>query len=59
MKIWAIQQLAQARFDVCKCCDKLTTTFKCMECGCYMKLKVKLNNSTCPLNKWAELVNKT
>jgi hypothetical protein len=59
MKIWAIQQLAQARFDVCKGCDKLTTTFKCMECGCYMKLKVKLNNSTCPLNKWTELVNKT
>jgi len=52
MKVWAIKELAQARFDICKQCDKLTATFKCTECGCYMKWKVKLNNVVCPLQKW-------
>ena len=55
MKVWVIKEVAQARFDICKKCDKLNTdTFTCKECSCYMKWKVKLANTKCPLEKWVE-----
>lgn len=42
-----------ARYSICESCDRLTkTTKQCRECGCFMKLKVKLADATCPLGKW-------
>jgi hypothetical protein len=53
MKLWVTQQTAQARYDICKACDKFTPeTSKCSECGCYLKIKVKAATVECPLNKW-------
>jgi len=47
------KDVAQKRFDICKSCDRLLKpTFNCKECGCFMKVKVKLNDSHCPLGKW-------
>lgn len=41
------------RYSICESCDRLTkTTKQCKECGCFMKLKVKLAEATCPLGKW-------
>jgi hypothetical protein len=41
------------RYAVCNSCDRLTSTTKqCRECGCFMKLKVKLADAVCPLGKW-------
>jgi hypothetical protein len=46
--------VASARLDICRSCPSfiaLTTT--CKECGCVMKLKTKLKNASCPLDKWS------
>jgi len=53
MKLWVIQSVAQARYDICKACDKFTLeNAKCSECGCNMKIKVKVATVECPLLKW-------
>jgi len=47
------QKIAQSRYDICKSCHEFNSLLHtCKLCGCLMKLKVKLNNSVCPLKKW-------
>lgn len=44
---------ANARLEICEACPSLLKlTHQCKECGCFMKLKVKLAEATCPLGKW-------
>ena len=44
---------ATRRMSVCEECPSLLKlTHQCKECGCFMKLKVKLANAKCPLGKW-------
>jgi len=51
--MWVKKEVAQSRYDVCKKCDRFTSlTAQCKECGCFMKIKVKLENTVCPLGKW-------
>ena len=53
VKFIAAQELAQKRFDICKVCDSFEPKLaRCSECGCFMKVKVKLGRSQCPLGKW-------
>lgn len=40
------------RNDICNNCERLSFIKNCKECGCFVKLKVKYYNSSCPLNKW-------
>jgi hypothetical protein len=41
------------RFDICKTCpDLIKFTSQCKKCGCFMKIKVKLENASCPIGKW-------
>jgi hypothetical protein len=46
------QQMMLDRWRVCRTCDRLDSLFRCRECGCFMKAKVKLSNSECPVGKW-------
>lgn len=49
----ATEQKAKDRYSICQSCPELTkTTFQCKKCGCFMKIKVTLEQATCPLNKW-------
>ena len=42
------------RIEICKKCDSYNhITSQCKECGCFMILKAKLKNSSCPLKKWS------
>jgi len=42
-----------ARFAICaECPELIKTTSQCRQCGCFMKVKVKIANATCPLKKW-------
>jgi len=51
--MWVTKEVAQARYDVCKQCDRfIPITAQCKESGCFMKIKVKLENAVCPLGKW-------
>jgi hypothetical protein len=46
-------ELAHSRLDICKVCPELfSATNQCKKCGCFMNLKVKLQDATCPMNKW-------
>lgn len=50
---FAEPELQDSRYSICEACDRLTkTTKQCKECGCFMKLKVKLADAVCPLGKW-------
>jgi hypothetical protein len=49
----ASDEQAKLRFKVCLECPKLIkATKQCKECGCFMHLKVKLKEASCPLNFW-------
>ena len=49
----ADEDKAVSRFATCQECPSLIKlTNQCKECGCFMKLKVKLEGATCPLGKW-------
>ena len=48
--------VAQARYDLCKQCPELEKiTSRCRKCGCFMKIKVKLDIAECPLGHWAQV----
>jgi hypothetical protein len=50
---YAADKLAESRYDTCLSCPELIKLTKtCKQCGCFMALKTKLQNATCPLNKW-------
>ena len=44
------------RLDICNTCEHKKTFFdfteKCNLCGCIIKLKLQLDSSKCPINKW-------
>lgn len=45
--------IAKQRLAICEECPRfIKKTTQCKECGCIMKLKTKLPNSSCPLGKW-------
>tara|TARA_R100000458_G_C8237875_1_gene217694 strand:+ start:362 stop:547 length:186 start_codon:yes stop_codon:yes gene_type:complete len=40
------------RWDICKDCPELTKRNRCKQCGCFMKIKIRLNQTRCPIDKW-------
>lgn len=43
------------RIAICASCEHLIQpTFRCSKCGCFMKLKAKLEDAKCPVQKWPE-----
>jgi hypothetical protein len=51
----ADKKTAVERFEVCLECPQLMRpTYSCRECGCFMRIKVKVQRARCPLNKWKE-----
>jgi hypothetical protein len=49
----ASEELANKRYSICEECPQLIQlTKQCKECGCFMNLKTKLEQATCPLGKW-------
>lgn len=46
-------EIESTRFSICMDCPELIkVTNQCKQCGCFMKLKVKLKSSTCPIGNW-------
>jgi hypothetical protein len=51
--MFVTQPIAQARYDICKACEHFNNIlYTCKQCGCFMKMKVKFQNSSCPIGKW-------
>lgn len=40
------------RLATCKACPRLTPEERCVECGCFMKVKTAFVTSKCPIGKW-------
>lgn len=50
---YVLEELSASRFTICEQCPSLVKlTNQCRECGCFMKIKVKLKEATCPLGRW-------
>ena len=50
---YATEEESQNRWSICEECPRLLkATGQCKECGCFMKLKVKLKEAVCPIEKW-------
>jgi hypothetical protein len=47
------EELVEARLSICRECEFFRPrTQQCKKCGCFMKLKTKLERSHCPIHKW-------
>jgi hypothetical protein len=45
--------IAKDRLTLCNSCPELIKlTKQCKKCGCFMVLKTKLEDATCPIGKW-------
>ena len=50
---WAEKSLSDKRYNICRGCPELIKfTKQCKKCGCFMAVKTKLQEATCPLGKW-------
>jgi len=50
------EEVLEERLSICSGCPQfIKATKQCKKCGCFMKIKAKLENATCPLGKWSEL----
>lgn len=50
---WSGEETVKVRLNICNDCDKfIKVTAQCRECGCFMKLKTKMQDAKCPLGKW-------
>jgi len=50
---WIDEEKAKERFSICKGCPELIKlTTQCKKCGCFMKIKTKMELATCPIGKW-------
>lgn len=50
---YASEELSNSRYETCLGCERfINLTKQCKECGCFMVVKTKLKNATCPLEKW-------
>jgi len=47
------EEISSSRYNICKQCPELINlTKQCKQCGCFMAVKSKLSNASCPLGKW-------
>lgn len=53
MTFFTDKETAQKRYNLCKSCEQFNKiTTQCKICNCFMKIKVKIADVDCPLNKW-------
>ena len=47
------EEVSKLRLEECGRCDYYDKQQnRCRKCGCYMKVKVKFVNTSCPIGKW-------
>lgn len=49
----------EKRMAICRECDKYSDNNgnpRCMDCGCYLKIKTSWAGESCPQNKWLPVV---
>ena len=48
------ESVLNMRWDLCKGCEFLTENNSCSKCGCFMTIKHKLKQASCPIGKWGK-----
>lgn len=51
--VMATEEKAETRMNICaacKCFEKESS--RCSLCGCFMNVKVRIDSTKCPINKW-------
>lgn len=48
----ASEEKVSLRIDICNSCEHFSATRQCKKCGCFMDIKAKLEQASCPLGKW-------
>jgi len=48
------EAVLKMRWDLCSGCEFLTDANKCQKCGCFMKVKHKFAQASCPVGKWGK-----
>ena len=49
------KEIIKKRLDICSKCEFfISTTSQCRKCGCFMKVKARLANQVCPVDKWGK-----
>ena len=51
------QDIIDKRWEICKSCEFLTDTNRCLKCGCFMKVKTRVATVACPIRKWDKEYN--
>jgi hypothetical protein len=47
------EQTYDSRMSICSTCPSFKLDVKrCAECGCFMEVKARFANVSCPINKW-------
>jgi len=50
---FSVEELATERMKICKSCPNFKPVSKqCSKCGCFMDLKTKLLDASCPIELW-------
>ena len=51
--IQASEEKSKYRHEICMGCENhVHITDQCKKCGCFMKIKTKLDAAKCPIGKW-------
>ena len=54
MSIFCDEERRTERYNICKECEHFrAVTKQCKLCSCFMPIKTKMLESTCPINKWS------
>jgi hypothetical protein len=48
-------EVAAQRMAICRECPFFNSIGQCTECHCFMALKTKLPNASCPQHKWGQV----
>ena len=49
------KEIIKKRLDICSKCEFfISPTSQCRKCGCFMKVKARLANQVCPVDKWGK-----
>lgn len=47
------EEIVEQRLAICRSCEFFRPRVEqCKKCGCFMKLKTKLERAHCPIHKW-------
>lgn len=48
------KEISNKRWNHCKECTFLSKIKRCRKCGCFMNIKVKYKQASCPIGIWSK-----